>query len=262
LFGIEKMSFSEEFSNVYSLQGKIIAVEGNIGSGKSTLLAGLEEMKFLKVIQEDVDSWKNEGWLELFYSNLERFSGTFQLRTQLSHIQNGKKFESKKINIVERSPLSNRFIFGKMLMESKFLHPMEYELIDQVNRLTGWEPHIVIVLLCDPDVCYERIKKRGREGENIPSVEYLKSLHQKHLELEKELKETKPEIHFIMIDTTFKTPNEIQSEFIQILKQKTFVKEEHEVKLKDVMTTDDFYQKMDLFLNKKYQSYQQHELFL
>jgi deoxyadenosine/deoxycytidine kinase len=228
-------NFAELISNFCASEGRIIAVEGNIGSGKSTLLSRLEDYDFLKVIQEDVESWKNEGWLELFYSNLERFSGTFQLRTQLSHIQNGKKFVKDKINIVERSPLSNKYIFGKMLMESKFLHPKEFELIDQVNDLTGWHPDLVIVLLCDPNVCYERIKKRGRQGENIPSIDYLKALHQKHLELEKQL-ENHPKIKIQFIDTTFKTPDEIEHEFLHLMKQKS--------KLKEVLPTTEFYDKM------------------
>ena len=224
-------------SNICASEGRIVAVEGNIGSGKSTLLSRLEEYNFLKVIPEDVESWKNEGWLELFYSNLERFSGTFQLRTQLSHIQNGKKFVSDKINVVERSPLSNKFIFGKMLMESKFLHPKEYQLIDQVNQLTGWNPDLVIVLLCDPDVCFERIKKRGREGENIPSIDYLRALHQKHLELEKEL-EQYPKIKINFIDTTHKTPQEIEHEFLHLLRS------EEKPTLKEVYPTTEFYEKM------------------
>jgi deoxyadenosine/deoxycytidine kinase len=231
------MSFEQlnDFSNLCYSQGRIIAVEGNIGSGKSTLLSRLEQFDVLKVIQEDVESWKNEGWLELFYSNLERFSGTFQLRTQLSHIQNGKKFVQNKINVVERSPLSNKYIFGKMLMESKFLHEKEYQLIDQVNSLTGWNPDLVIVLLCDPDICFERIKKRGREGENIPSIDYLKSLHQKHLELEKEL-ENHPSIKIKFIDTTHKTPEQIEHDFLHLVKEPPA--------LKEVLPTTEFYEKM------------------
>lgn len=197
--------------------GKIISVEGNIGSGKSTLLERLSQSLALNVIQEDVESWKKEGWLQLFYSNLKRYSGTFQLRTQLSHIENKKKFQSDCINVIERSPLSNKYIFGKMLMEDGFLHQKEYDIIGKVNELAGWTPDTLIVLLCDPEVCYERIKKRNREGENIPSLEYLKALHQKHLDLEKELEDIK----IVYIDTTNKTPEEIEITFVDIL-QKIF----------------------------------------
>lgn len=92
----------------------ILSIEGNIGSGKSTLLDFLDKKNKFHIVPEDVESWKSEGWLELFYSNISRYAGTFQLRTQLSHMENKKKFVSDKINIVERSPLSNKYIFGKM----------------------------------------------------------------------------------------------------------------------------------------------------
>jgi deoxyadenosine/deoxycytidine kinase len=201
-----------------SASGKIVAIEGNIGSGKSTLLHELSKWPVLNVIQEDVDSWKKEGWLELFYSDLKRYSGTFQLRTQLSHIENKKKFKSDQINVIERSPLSNKYIFGKMLKEDGFLHEKEYDIIGKVNDLAGWSPDVIVVLLCDPDICYERIKKRGREGENIPSVEYLKALHQKHLDLKNEVGNKK--IYYI--DTTNISPKEIEMRFLDILKTVTF----------------------------------------
>lgn len=182
----------------------VIAIEGNIGAGKSTLLDFLNSKEIFNIVPEDVESWKSEGWLELFYSNISRFAGTFQLRTQLSHMENKTKFCKDKINIVERSPLSNKYIFGKMLMEDGFLHPKEYDIIDQVNRVMGWNPHQIVMLLCDPKVCYERIKKRGREGENIPSLKYLDSLHEKHLDMYKQF-----ESKTFMIDTTFLKPEQI-----------------------------------------------------
>lgn len=209
----QKFKMSEEQVFLSSSFGKIVSIEGNIGSGKSTLLTNLEKLKNLNVIQEDVESWKNEGWLELFYSNIQRYSGTFQLRTQLSHIENKKKFVQDRLNVIERSPISNKYIFGKMLKEDGFLHEKEYDIIGKVNEIAGWTPNLIIVLLCDPDVCFERIKKRNRQGENIPSIGYLKALHQKHLELGDEL----DEIQTFYIDTTHKLPEEIQKDVVNII---------------------------------------------
>jgi hypothetical protein len=62
------------------------------------------------------------------------------------------------------------------LMEDGFLHAKEYDVIDSVNKLIGWNPDKI-------KVCYERIQKRNRQGENIPSIHYLESLHQKHLDM-------------------------------------------------------------------------------
>jgi deoxyadenosine/deoxycytidine kinase len=191
----------------------IISVEGNIGSGKTTLLNHIEQTKNFQLVYEDVDSWKDEGWLELFYSNITRYAGTFQLRTQISHMENKKKFVKDKINVVERSPLSNKYIFGSMLNEDKFLHKLEYDVIGKVNDLIGWTPDYVVVLLCDPKVCYERIQKRNRPGENIPSMHYLEALHNKHLELAKMF-----ESKTFIIDTTNLTPQQIMDEFLNHVK--------------------------------------------
>lgn len=187
----------------------IISIEGNIGSGKSTLLSLLTQLETFHIVPEDVESWKNEGWLELFYSNIQRYAGTFQLRTQISHMENKKKFVDDKVNIVERSPLSNKYIFGKMLVEDGFLHEKEYDIIGKVNDLMGWNPDKIVILLCDPEVCYQRIKIRDRQGENIPSLKYLESLHQKHLEMAKQF-----ESNTIMIDTTHLSPQEIVLKFL------------------------------------------------
>lgn len=211
---MSEQTFHHQFEELLpGYNGKIISIEGNIGSGKSTLLSKLEMCKMLNVIQEDVESWKNEGWLELFYSDIKRYSGTFQLRTQLSHIENKQKFVHDRLNIIERSPISNKYIFGKMLKEDGFLHEKEYDIIGKVNDITGWTPNLIIVLLCDPDVCFERIKKRNRHGENIPSIDYLKALHQKHLELQNDLQD----IRTYYVDTTHKTPEEIQKDVFDIV---------------------------------------------
>lgn len=46
--------------------------------------------------------------------------------------------------------------------------------------------------------------KRNRQGENIPSIHYLESLHQKHLDMHRQF-----ESQTLMIDTTYLTPEEI-----------------------------------------------------
>jgi deoxyadenosine/deoxycytidine kinase len=180
----------------------IVSIEGNIGAGKSTLLKHLSESGY-HVVEEDVESWKSEGWLNLFYSDMKRFSGTFQLRTQLSHIENAKKFRPNQLNVVERSPLSNKMIFGSTLLDDGYLHPLEYNIIDQVNRLVGWTPDHLIVLACDPKVCLQRIESRGRPGESIP-LSYLESLHEKHMLLHQT-----SSCPSLLIDTTYLSPEQV-----------------------------------------------------
>lgn len=189
----------------------IAAIEGNIGSGKSTVIDLLQKnITDYCVYAEDVDSWVKEGILGKFYHNMKEYASSFQLRTQISHIENGKRFSEK--NIVERSPISNHYIFGELLHADGFLNEVEFEMIDRVNRLIGWTPNVVFVLLCEPEECVERIKKRNREDEKIPGIDYIRLLHQKHLELEEKLKNDGYNTRVIYIDTTHKSPQEVFEE--------------------------------------------------
>jgi deoxyadenosine/deoxycytidine kinase len=189
----------------------IAAIEGNIGSGKSTVIDLLKKnMNNYSVFAEDVDNWVKEGILGKFYHNMKEYASSFQLRTQISHIENGKRFGDR--NIVERSPISNHYIFGELLHADGFLNDVELEMIDRVNQLIGWKPNVVFVLLCHPEVCVERIRRRNREDEKIPGLEYIQLLHKKHLELQERLKNDGYNTEVIYVDTTYKTPQEVFDE--------------------------------------------------
>jgi len=161
-------------------------VEGNIGTGKSTLLEILETQGNRKVIYEPVSEWTSltnangKNLLEEFYSDQERYAYTFQsiaFRTRMKNIKN-----SSLGDIVERSIFTDRNVFAKTCYEQGKMNDIEWkdycEWFDWLSE--GVQPEGYIYLRADPQVSYERIRKRNRGGEEMIPFEYIEELHNKH----------------------------------------------------------------------------------
>ena len=161
----------------------IISIEGGIGCGKSSAMTKLDEY-FVEnndtskhVISEEADTWKNEGWLDLFYKDTKRFSLGFQLRVLMSQHAMREKMNMNHINIVERCPLTNDNVFGRMLLNDGALHPLEYDLCNMIRTTFTWKPDRVIYLKASPETCMQRITRRSRPGESEISMNYLKNMN-------------------------------------------------------------------------------------
>jgi len=190
---------------------QIISIEGNIGSGKSTLLANLQKhfknnhnVIFLK---EPVDEWseiKDENGitiLEKFYADQEKYSFSFQIMAYISRLKILKNVikncrdeastvlcdqpnteKSIYYIITERSLFTDKMVFAKMLYESGKIELINYHIyLNWFNTFVDdYKVNKVIYVKATPDVCYERIKKRHRDGENNISLEYLTTCHRYH----------------------------------------------------------------------------------
>lgn len=191
----------------YEIQ--IISIEGNIGSGKSTLLANLkthfhnnDKVIFVK---EPVDEWSNikdengVTILEKFYADQEKYSFPFQmmayvsrlklLRDAIKNIDEEVKNicwvhidckynlprNLKYLIITERSLFTDKMVFAKMLFDSGKIESVNYQIYLSWFDTFAEEYKVdkVIYVKTDPHICYERVGKRDRDGEeNIP-LEYL-----------------------------------------------------------------------------------------
>ncbi len=165
----------------------IISVEGNIGSGKSTfvkkLKKNLPDDKFY-FLQEPVDQWSNikdeNGItiLEKFYSNQNKYAFSFQMMayiSRLSILKQAIKDYPNHIIITERCLNTDRYVFAQMLFDDKKIEKVNYEIylkwFDHFIKECQIDYHIYVDV--NPEICYQRIQIRNREGENIP-LEYLK----------------------------------------------------------------------------------------
>jgi len=153
-----------------------LVFDGNIGCGKSSILKLIQNNKPIEmnIYNEPLYDWSK--WLELFYSDMNKYSFGFQMRVLKSHL------DKKDIlnGIFERSPLSCQKVFGELLFEDKKMNELEWNLTNEFYYDYGWSPDYVVYLKCDPDICYQRIKQRNRNSEESIDINYLQRIHQKY----------------------------------------------------------------------------------
>ena len=178
----------------------LISIEGDIGAGKSTLIWQLKSLfPTWHFIDEPVNTWlslKNTdgtNLLELFYKDKDRYAYTFQNCAVLSRAINIQKaitawkeecavnpeVAQHNIFITERCLDTDVNVFAKMMYDDKKLNEIEWSLYtmwynyvkEQTPPLSG-----IIYLTTPPEICAERIRLRGRKGEETIQHDYLKEL--------------------------------------------------------------------------------------
>jgi deoxyadenosine/deoxycytidine kinase len=185
---------------------KIISIEGNIGSGKSTLLEHLkfefkdnENIVFLK---EPVDDWEsitdenNKTMLSKFYENQQQYSFSFQMMAYISRLVLLKKAIEENPNaiiITERSLFTDREVFAKMLYDSGFIEMVNYKIyLKWFDFFVKDCPNDKIIYVCtNPEICFQRIKKRSRTGESSIPLSYLENCHKYHEQMLEPYKKNK-----------------------------------------------------------------------
>lgn len=149
-------------------------------------------------IDEPIATWssicneRGENILELFYKDRKRWSYTFQncaLLTRFQYIEdtvsNYKKElaenESRQTQIflTERCLDTDYHVFTKMLQADGSINTLEMQLYERLFRhlqAAATKLSAIIHVNSSPALCYERIKQRGRHGEEAITIEYLESL--------------------------------------------------------------------------------------
>jgi len=175
---------------------KIISIEGNIGAGKTTIIEQLEkqykDIKTILVVREPVDVWENikdsdgESILAKFYKNPEKYAFSFQVMafvTRLSLLRNLiKENPDCKLIICERSLAADKNIFAKMLYDDNMIDEINYKIYMQFYNeyKNDFKLNGLVYIHAEEDVCYNRVHKRDRTGEDIVSLEYLKKCKEYH----------------------------------------------------------------------------------
>lgn len=199
----------------------IFSVEGNIGSGKSTLIKQLKKhMKNVSGIpivylEEPVDIWQQikdkngDNIIVKYYQDQKKYAFQFQMMAYITRItQLRKAVEQNKrcIIITERSILTDKNVFAKMLRENNTLNEISHQIyLKWFNELSrNLEIHSLIYIKTKPETSLTRVLKRNRPGETI-GLDYLQTCHNKHeewifkdpnslvLDGEKEYKDNLPE---------------------------------------------------------------------
>jgi deoxyadenosine/deoxycytidine kinase len=181
----------------------LISIDGGVGSGKSTLLDQLrKEYPDWHFIDEPLDTWtalqneSGENLLEVFYKDKRRWSYTFQNCAVLSRYLNIKRAiedwhrecarnpaaAMKNIFITERCLETDFNVFAQMLRDDNCLDGIEWELYKQWYRMLQDTVRVtgIVYVNTSPEVCAERIGRRGRKGEEEIPLDYLQSLDKYH----------------------------------------------------------------------------------
>jgi deoxyadenosine/deoxycytidine kinase len=179
----------------------LITVEGNIGAGKSTLLHSLRKTHpLITFIDEPLGHWNTitnddgKNLLETFYEDRPRWSYTFQTCSMLSRFESIENSIAKmqtslqgaqgpQVFLTERCLDTDINIFTSMLRDEGSINQMEYSVYElyfnflqrQATPISG-----ILYVNTSPTVCAERIKQRGRSGEEGIPFEYLVELDKYH----------------------------------------------------------------------------------
>jgi len=182
----------------------IVSVEGNIGSGKSTFLKHLKkysqnnEKYNIVFVQEPVDEWNNirdstgKNILEMFYADQEANSFSFQIMayiTRLKKLLDVIKNGENQLIICERSLETDKYVFAKMLYDSKKIREIDWVIYNYWfdTFLEEVETDMTIYINTSSENCYNRIKKRSRSGESSIPIEYLQDCQRYHEDWLKEI---------------------------------------------------------------------------
>lgn len=169
-----------------------ISIEGNIGSGKSTLVDALK-IRFPDMIfvDEPVKDWElihdenGVTMLQKFYEDKRAYAFPFQMMAFISRLKllrQARREHPDAIIITERSLYTDKMVFAKMLFEKGFMEDVNYKIY-----LTWFDEFAIdcpidkiIYVKTDPEICFERINKRGRLGEDSIPFDYIKECNLYH----------------------------------------------------------------------------------
>ncbi len=157
---------------------KKIAVEGNIACGKSTALAALAALApKLRVFREPLEEWAPT--LRKFYEDPGTWSFYFQLRVLLwyaARAAEGAGAAEAADAVFERSPMSSRHVFAQVAHNDGFMTSEDWDLYKDYVDALGWEPDAIVYVDTPTEVCFERLRARGRDVEAGVDLAYLRRL--------------------------------------------------------------------------------------
>ena len=174
--------------HLWPIKPIIISIEGNIGSGKTTLLNELKRVlntPQIVFINEPVSEWTrivdldNKSILELFYADSAKYAFPFQMLagfTRLANLELAIKSNPRaRVFITERSLETDRSVFAKMLFETMQIDDINMQVYIKwyTSFATKFKINKIIYVKTDADICYDRIVKRSRTGENNIPLNYL-----------------------------------------------------------------------------------------
>ena len=130
-----------------------------------------------------VDISDNKNIIEKFYNNNKEYAFQFQMMAYISRLSLLRKALKEDYDIIftERSIYTDKNVFAQMLYDFKKMNNTEFIIYSKwFNEFTDIIENIKTVYIkTSPEICFNRVLKRDRPGENI-SLQYLKDCHYYH----------------------------------------------------------------------------------
>lgn len=174
--------YKEVLSKINTHKGvwDMIVVDGVVGVGKSTLMNILVEEGYVP-FREPVE---DNPILDKFYYDRKRYSFPLQvffLNKRFKQIQEASLIKN---SILDRS-IYGDVIFAKMLCDNGDMEKDEFDLYKELleNMLEHLKaPKLLIYLEASVGEAVNRIKKRGRDYEQIVEIDYWEHLNKEYTE--------------------------------------------------------------------------------
>lgn len=175
----------------------IFTIEGNIGSGKSTLLNILKQNLThingteIVYLTEPVSTWESiqdksgTNIIEKFYNDNKKYAFSFQMMAYISRIHEIKKTLKEKKNVIiicERSVFTDKRVFTQMLYDDSKISEIDYQIYNNwfYEFIRDIPISGIIYLKTSTKICFQRVEKRSRTGEEDIPIEYLENCNNYH----------------------------------------------------------------------------------
>lgn len=172
----------KEFFNMIKKNkpNETIVIDAVVGAGKTSYMEMLSEEMKIPCFQEPV---QENPLLDKFYYDRKRYAFPLQIYFLNRRFEMLKQAsEAGEPSLMDRS-IYGDMIFAKMLYEKGDMEKDEFILYRDLltNMLDHVEaPKLMIYLKIDTDSAIERIKKRGRDYEQIVERDYWENLNKEY----------------------------------------------------------------------------------
>ncbi|WP_455714206.1 deoxynucleoside kinase [Anaerosporobacter sp.] len=157
-----------------------IVIDAVVGAGKTSYMEMLSEEMKVPCFQEPV---QENPLLDKFYYDRKRYAFPLQIYFLNRRFEMLKQAaEAGEARLMDRS-IYGDMIFAKLLYEEGDMEKDEFILYQDLltNMLDHVEaPKLMIYLKIDTDTAIERIKKRGRDYEQIVERDYWENLNKEY----------------------------------------------------------------------------------
>lgn len=161
----------------------MIVLAGVIGAGKSSLTSILAEHLGSQAFYEEVEE---NPILPLYYQDMKRYTfllNVYLLNTRLSQINKAVQIPN---SVIDRSIYEDKLFF-KMNTDAGTADKTEYDIysslvdnmLEDIPNTPSKKPELLIYISVPYDVMLKRIKKRGREYEQITTDPTLADYYQR-----------------------------------------------------------------------------------